>query len=541
MVETARSQPNTRTPKRKPIGVRGQRVESAPGRLSIVLQLNSLAFGVSHATPGFLRKFRQRLRERRFWIVQAMIGGVTASLTLGEAIGSASGHSLGAAYFIPASIYFFPVLYASLNFGKEGAIPTAILSALLSLPNMVAWHTGLERVGEAFQMAVILLMATVVAWKVDKETSARKEAEEFERARRISELKYRALFDAAGEACLVFDHQGIIREANAAAAELVGQPIPTLTGAAVASVLEGWGAELLRAARRGPGVTAEIGIRCADGSEAWIQPICTSVPTAEGALVQALLKDVTERHRLHQFAEAFVRAEEEERRRIAHELYDVSLQSLVVLWRRLAAVQEATAEEFPEAVTAVLAEARRSTNGLADDLRRYSKDLCPIALGDLGVERVTEGLVAELSKGERLHGRLTVAGSPRPLPPSIEIALFRIAQEALRNIECHAEASRFAVKLSYGRGVRLTVTDNGKGFEVPSYTSLASTRRFGLLSMRERARLTGGACRITSGPGKGTRVEVQMPTQAESFGSRQGLMRPVSDRRRQLVNSELSL
>jgi PAS domain S-box-containing protein len=505
-----------------------------------VLQPNGLASGVLHATPGFLRKFRQRLLERRFWIVQAMIGGMTASLTLGEAIESASGHTLGAAYFIPASLYFFPVLYASLNFGKEGAIPTAILSALLSLPNMVAWHTGLECLGEAFQMAGILVMATVVAGKVDRETSARKEAEELDRARQISELKYRALFDAAGEACLVFDHHGIIREANEAAAELVGQPITTLRGSAVAGILAGCGAELLRAARRGPGVTAEIGIRSADGTEAWIQPICTSVPTAEGALVQALLKDVTERHRLHQFTEAFVRAEEEERQRIAHELYDVSLQSLVVLWRRLAAVQEAAAEELPEAVTAVLAEARRSTNGLADELRRYSKDLCPTTLGDLGLAQATEGLVAELSKGERLRGRLTVTGSPRRLPSSIEISLFRIAQEALCNIECHAGASRFAVKLRYGREVRLTVTDNGKGFELPLYTSLPSDRRLGLLSMHERARLAGGTCQVASEPGKGTRVEVHMPTRAESsLGSRQGLMRPVSDRRRQLVHSEL--
>jgi signal transduction histidine kinase len=122
-----------------------------------------------------------------------------------------------------------------------------------------------------------------------------------------------------------------------------------------------------------------------------------------------------------------------------------------------------------------------------------------------------EGSFNEMSKSTNLRGQLTVAGSPRRLNRDTEISLFRVAEEALRNVRLHAEARRFSVQLLYDTGVRLTVTDDGKGFDMPSYGSLAREQRMGLLGMHHRAALAGGSCRIVSQPGKGTCIEVQVP------------------------------
>jgi len=483
---------------------------------------SSLADLIPLPATDFGVRFRERLHDGRFWLVQAMICAVTVGHAVGESLEKATGIDLGAAYFIPASLYFFPVLFASLNFGREGAIPTAIWSGLLAIPNIFIWHHGLERVGEAFQMSLIILLAWVVASRVDKEIIARTQAEEFERRRRVSETKYQALFQAAGEACLVFDTGGTILDANAAAGALLGKSIDEIRGTPLVGALNGQGALLLSPQHQSVEMGPELSLYRPDGSEAWIQPICTSVPTDEGdVLVQAWLKDVTERRRLQFYTQEIVRAQEEERQRVAQDLHDVSVQSAVLLCRRLDAVTEAAETELAPQVVSALVEARKAAEGISDELRRFSRDLRPLILDDLGLTPAIKRLVAELSDRSPIQARLTVSGASRRVDPGAELALFRIAQEALRNAERHSGASRVTVKLAYGGGdVRLGVTDDGKGFSVPSYTTLAGAGRLGLLGMHERARLAGGSCTIESQPGKGTRVEAHVPASGGTNGSR---------------------
>ncbi len=466
--------------------------------------------------PDFWPKFRRRLRDRRFWIVQAMIGGVTASHVIGEAILSTSDYHLGAAYFIPASISFFPVLYASLNFGREGAVPTAIWTAFLAFPNIVIWHSGVERAGETFQVSLMILMAVVVAGKVDRETAARRKAEELEVGLRASEFKYRALFDSAGEACLVVESNGTIREANSAATRLFGQSVEQLKGSTVSDLPGGCGPSLLKVARQGHGTETEIEFPRPGGGELYIQPICTRVPTREdGVLLQVLFRDVTDRRHLHDFAREVVRAQEHERQRIAEQLECEVVQSIVALCWHLDGISRTGVEVFPASIAATVGEVRNAAEGIGDELRRFARDLRPSILDDLGLVAAVRRLVAELSERTAVRGQLIVEGAPRRLGSTVEVSLFRIAQEALRNVERHAGASDTTVRMTFGRGVRLVVSDNGRGFQLnPSNTTGGG--RLGLLGMHERARLIGGTCRIASRPGRGTRVEVRVP--AETTG-----------------------
>ena len=190
----------------------------------------------------------------------------------------------------------------------------------------------------------------------------------------------------------------------------------------------------------------------------------------------------------------------------------MSVQSAILICRRLDAASEAVEQGDPGDVTRTIAEARHTAETMADELRRFSRDLRPLILDDLGLVPALKRLLLELRERSGIDVRFDVTGSVRRLDAPIELALFRIGQEALRNMENHAEASRASMRIVFGpANARLTVTDNGAGFVVPGLTSLVSAGRLGLLGMQERARLVGGQCEIRSAPGTGTRVVAEVP------------------------------
>lgn len=462
-----------------------------------------------HSIREWQTLFRARLRDRRFWFVQAMIVAVTVLYGVFEA---GEPRALERLYFIPASLYLFPVLYASLNFGLEGAVPTALWSAALAAPLALS-NSGLELAGESFQVGSMLLLATLVAVRVDKEAAARRASDESERERRLSETKYRHLFEGASEAVLIVGESGIVEEGNAAAAALMGRSIADLRsaefGALLGLAVPSIGAEF----PSHPHDLPDVRIHRPNGQQVWLQPVLSPVPsTTLPRLTQVLLRDVTERHGLQRYAREIVRAQEDERQRIAQELHDVSVQSAILICRRLDAAMEAVDREAPFDVEAALAEARHTAEAMADELRRFSRDLRPLILDDLGLVPALKRLVLELRERSKTRVSFDVAGSVRRLDPSIELALFRIAQEALRNVESHSSADRASLRIAFGQaGARLTVEDNGSGFVVPALTDLVGAGRLGLLGMQERGRLVGGECVVTSRPGRGTTVLAEVP------------------------------
>lgn len=462
------------------------------------------------------RRFQIRLRDRRFWLTQLMVGAVTAGHAAVELFTDFDNGHVDAIYFVPASLYFFPVLYASLNFGREGAVPTAAWSALLAIPNVIIWHHGLERAGEAFQMSMMIFLAVLVAWRVDKEIVAKQQAQTLEGARGLSEAKYRALFNRAAEPILVLSANGIILEANAAALALFGGEAHDVEGRTTFEVLGKEAANALSPATPCSARAVDFRITAPDGSDIWLEPLCTSVTGPEGeVLVQVLLQDVTSRRESQHYAREITRAQEEERLRIAQELHDVSVQSAILICRRIDAVSEAVSDGDPGAVSGSIATARRTAEAMADDLRRFSRDLRPLILDDLGLVPALKRLLLELRERSAIDIRFDTSGAVRRLDGAVELAMFRIGQEALRNVENHARASRASMRIAFtARGLRLTVTDNGLGFVVPGLTTLVSGGRLGLLGMQERARLVGGQCEISSTPGKGTKVAAEVPTVA---------------------------
>jgi signal transduction histidine kinase len=138
-------------------------------------------------------------------------------------------------------------------------------------------------------------------------------------------------------------------------------------------------------------------------------------------------------------------------------------------------------------------------------------------LDHLGLVAATRGLAHDLAKEEGTEIDLIVTGETRRLAPEEELALFRIAQEALSNARRHARASRVVVRLAFHPDrMQMTIEDNGCGFSIPTrIDDLLSTGKLGLVGMDERARSLGGRVIIHSEPGHGTMVTVDIPIRTQ--------------------------
>jgi signal transduction histidine kinase len=148
-----------------------------------------------------------------------------------------------------------------------------------------------------------------------------------------------------------------------------------------------------------------------------------------------------------------------------------------------------------------------------ENLRRQTRALRPIYLEDLGLVAALEMLSQETSQSTGIPVDFRCQGEERRLSPEVELALYRIAQEALSNVTRHAQASQAGVDLRFeNQVITLEVSDNGQGFEVPrSPADFAPSGHFGLLGLYERAELIGARLEIRSAPGKGASIRVNMP------------------------------
>ncbi len=209
-------------------------------------------------------------------------------------------------------------------------------------------------------------------------------------------------------------------------------------------------------------------------------------------------------HERRESGRAVLRAQEQERSRIAQDLHDEVNQALTAILLRLRALEEDATPDTADEV----AEVKRLASQAMEELLTLARQLRPTALDDHGLVPAIEGMLRQFSAQSGVEARLETHGDVSELDDDRQIAVYRIVQETLSNVWSHARATRVDVELAArnGRGLELTVTDDGKGFDLDN----ARPAGIGLKGMAERARLLGGELDVRTNPGAGTSITLRI-------------------------------
>ena len=229
----------------------------------------------------------------------------------------------------------------------------------------------------------------------------------------------------------------------------------------------------------------------------------------EGRLRVQMERDARMSQELQNSAAKLIAAQEEERRRIARELHDEVGQVLGALKLEIEVAQRAV--ESSGGSPRLLAEAQSIADGALKTVRSITQQMHPAALDDLGLVAAIDSSLRGLARRQAIRAELHQHDLPERLPREVELAAYRIVQEAINNVSKHANASEVHVRLTHLKDrLLIEVEDDGVGFVEDTDRPIIA-RGLGLISVRERAARLGGTFNILSTPGEGTRLVVSLP------------------------------
>jgi len=206
-----------------------------------------------------------------------------------------------------------------------------------------------------------------------------------------------------------------------------------------------------------------------------------------------------------------INAQEAARADIARDLHDDVCQQLVYVSMGVSTLKNSSGDIQGAQTQQAFSDLERDTLGTFEGIRRLSHDLHPASLRLLGLAPALKTHCAEVEKRHNVEVAFH-ASDIGHLHPDTAICFFRIAQESLRNGVMHGEAKRFDVSLArFGEHIEMTVTDNGRGFDVEAVRHNGGG--LGLVSMEERAHVVGGGVQIITGIGQGTTIRVRGPVE----------------------------
>ena len=207
-----------------------------------------------------------------------------------------------------------------------------------------------------------------------------------------------------------------------------------------------------------------------------------------------------------------IKATEEERSRLVREIHDVPIQAMVNMGIRLELCMQVLDKDIDKARNHIK-ELKEQVNINIQDLRKIIYNLRPMSLDDLGLTATIEKLLADFEKDTGIKTGFRLIGKPVEIKELIQIALFRIIQEALNNIKRHSKAKRVTVKFEFTeQHISLLIIDDGIGFDIDNVESRNEDDRcFGIMSMRERVELLQGYMEINAKKGQGTSIFAKIP------------------------------
>ena len=340
------------------------------------------------------------------------------------------------------------------------------------------------------------------------------QSKQAQQALRESEEKFHKIFDHSNDAIFLIDpERNTIVDVNPKACDMLGFSRQELLTMSISTIHPSEMPQLKAFAQsvfeEGRGWTNRLTCLTKSGTYLPSEISAATVEIGGQILLVALIRDTTERQRAEETLREL--AVLEERNRLAREIHDTLAQGLTAILWQLNAAERAVESGGQEALE-YLERIRNLVRGSLQEARRSVWDL---RVGPLEGHTLVEALQGETEKvatAGDIETSFVLSGAERVLPAGAEAALLRICQESLANMLKHASASQATVTLAFDDSqVRLAVQDNGIGFdpEIPA-TRGPDSGGFGLINMRERARLLGGELTVQSEPGRGTIVEATL-------------------------------
>ncbi len=335
-----------------------------------------------------------------------------------------------------------------------------------------------------------------------------------------AEHAYRVLIESMNEGALTLTADKVILYTNQCFARMVKCPLEQVMGSSFRRFLSAADRAMLkplmkRAAKSGSKI--QVLLKVGDGSQ---MPVQISIrPLAKNnsnrATIGMVVTDMTEVRRTEELLRALthrvVQAGEAERGRVARELHDNITQLLcAVLVRSQTLADKLSPRDGTSKKEAI--KLRELLGSTAEEVERISRNLRPSVLDELGLVAVLRDTSTEFTERTGVPVKLACVQLIARLPADTELTLYRILQEALKNVEKHARARHVTVCLKLRTFIQLEINDDGIGFDPEHHAARRKGKGgLGLLSMRERATYAGGTLNVKSALNKGTTVTAQIP------------------------------
>lgn len=338
--------------------------------------------------------------------------------------------------------------------------------------------------------------------------------------------RYERLVELAPDGVLIVDAAGLVRMVNPALERLVGQPGDALLGQPFLDLVApaeraAWVAFFSDASRAGESSDAiESSLARVDGSQVAVEITAGAAEWDGAGALQVLVRDISRRRAdqealrrrnqvLRMLAARLADAQENERQALARELHDQVGQSLTAINLNMTIIEQLLDKGPLAEVRTRLTDSQQLLEEVTRQVRTVMAELRPPLLDEYGLLPTLRWYGERFSARTGIRCLVEGSGSGDDLPHPVEMALFRICQEALNNVAKHANATAVAVRLHMDDcQARLTVEDNGQGFEAEDREEAARKAHWGLLSMHERALAVNGELVVASIPGQGAQITV---------------------------------
>jgi PAS domain S-box-containing protein len=340
----------------------------------------------------------------------------------------------------------------------------------------------------------------------------------------MSEARFRSIFESVTVGVKVLDLEGKILQTNYAFQSMVGYSEEELVGNPFYKFLHPEDVRQATKLFQDAKVNGTSYFRFEhrtihrDQSIVWVKTVFTVIKRGneadKPALVVGIVENITEQKRLEmEMSELNGRLQnsmELERLRLAQELHDNPMQSLYSAIYRIEELRGTAEPKLKEA----LGDVKQHIQNVLQDLRATAKELRPPTIFNFGLENAIRSHANDvLEKHPNLNLYLSLAHDRQILPEKVRLALFRIFQQSIANVIRHSKATEVHVRFSFdAEEAHLEITDNGKGFEVPSnWIDFVRQGHYGLAGAAERANTLGGVFKVQSKPGNSTTIQVTIP------------------------------